>query len=166
VAAPGPGGGQPSGGAFADAVAFELGQCGEDVEDKLAARGGGVDRLLEAAEPDAALSQDGDGVDQMPQGAAEAVQFPDDQGVAGPQLVEELLEGGAVGAGAAGGLGEHPVAAGALEGVDLELWLLVGGGDAGVAEQVSHGLTVAQPSDSGGCATLISDTGSGHRQRP
>jgi hypothetical protein len=39
--------------------------------------------------------------------------------------------------GAAGGLGEHPVAAGALEGVDLELGLLVGG-DAGMAEQRSH----------------------------
>jgi hypothetical protein len=49
-----------------------------------------------------------------------------------------LLEGGAVAVGAAGGLGEHPVAAGVLEGVDLEVGLLVGGGDAGVAEQVSH----------------------------
>jgi hypothetical protein len=49
-----------------------------------------------------------------------------------------LLEDRAVGAGAAGGLGEHPVAAGALEGVDLELRLLVGGRDAGVAEQMSH----------------------------
>jgi hypothetical protein len=39
------------------------------------------------------------------QGAAEAVELPHDQGVAGgPQLVEELLEGGPVGAGAAGGL--------------------------------------------------------------
>jgi hypothetical protein len=66
------------------------------------------------------------------------VEFPDDEGVAGAQLVQELCEGGAVGAGAAGGLGEDPVAAGALEGVDLELWLLVGGGDAGVAEQMSH----------------------------
>jgi hypothetical protein len=27
-------------------------------------------------------------------------------------------------------------------------------------------LTVSQPSDSGGCATLISDTGSGHCERP
>ena len=42
----------------------------------------------------------------MPERSAEAVQFPDDQGVAGPQLVEDLLEGGPVGPGAAGGLGE------------------------------------------------------------
>jgi hypothetical protein len=79
VAAPGPGRGQPSGGAFADEVAFELGQGREDVEDELAARGGGVDRLLEAPEPDPLLGQAGDGVDQMPQRAAEAVEFPDDQ---------------------------------------------------------------------------------------
>jgi hypothetical protein len=39
---------------------------------------------------------------------------------------------------AASGLGEHPIAAGALEGVDLELGILVGGGDAGIAEQMSH----------------------------
>jgi hypothetical protein len=42
----------------------------------------------------------------------------------GAELIQELLEGGAVGAGAAGGLGEDPVAAGTLEGVDLELGLL------------------------------------------
>jgi hypothetical protein len=45
----------PSGGAFADQVAFELSQGGEDVEDELAAGGGGVDRLLEAAEPHATV---------------------------------------------------------------------------------------------------------------
>jgi hypothetical protein len=56
--------------------------------------GGGVDRLLQAAEPDPAVGQAGDGVDQMAQKAAEAVELPDDQGVAGPQLVQELGEGG------------------------------------------------------------------------
>ncbi len=81
------------------AVAFEVGQGGKDVDDELAAGGGGVDRLLEAAEPDPALGQPGDGVDQVPQGAAEAVGFPDDRGVAGVQLVQDLGEGGAVGAG-------------------------------------------------------------------
>ena len=101
-------------------------------------RGGGVDCLLEAAEPNPTVGEAGDGVDQVAQGAAEAVEFPDDQGVTGPQLVQDLLESGSVGAGAAGGLGEDPIAAGSGEGVDLELGVLVGGGDAGVAEQVSH----------------------------
>ena len=53
-------------------------------------------------------------------------------------MVQDLGEGGPVGAGAAGGLGEHPVAAGGLQGVDLELGLLVGGGDAGIAKQMAH----------------------------
>jgi hypothetical protein len=95
----------------------------------------------------------------VPQRAAEAVQLPDDQGVAGAQLVQQLLEGGPVGAGAAGRLHKDAVAAGALQRVDLEVGLLVGGGDASVAEQMSHAPTVAQPCDSAGCATLISDTG-------
>jgi hypothetical protein len=79
------------------------------------------------AEPHAAVGQAGDGVDQLSEGAAEPVEVPDDQGVARAQLVEELLEDRAVGAGAAGGLGEHPVAAGTLEGVHLELgcWSMV-----------------------------------------
>jgi hypothetical protein len=124
---------------------FELGQGREDVEDELAARRGGVDRLLEAAEPDTAVGEAGDGVDQVPEGAAEAVEFPHHEGVTGAQLVQDLGEGGAVAASAAGGLGEHPVAAGTLQGVDLELGLLVGGGDAGIAEQVSMPLTVTDP---------------------
>jgi hypothetical protein len=74
----------------------------------------------------------------VPEGAAEPVQLPHDQGVAVAELVQDMGKGGAVAAGAAGGLGEDAVAAGTLEGIDLELGLLVGGGDAGIAEQMSH----------------------------
>jgi hypothetical protein len=84
------------------------------------------------------IGQAGDGVDQVPQGPAEAVQLPDDQGVTGTQLIQNLLEDGAVGASPAGGLDEHPVAASASECVELELRLLIIRGDAGVAKQVSH----------------------------
>jgi hypothetical protein len=63
------------------------------MEDEFAA-GGGLGRLLEVTKRDAALGQAGDGVDQMPQGAAEAVELPDDQGVAGTELVQELAVGG------------------------------------------------------------------------
>ena len=100
--------------------------------------GGRVDRFLEAAEPDPAISQTSDRVDQMTEGAAEPIQLPHDEGVVGTELVQELGEGGPVGAGAAGRLGEHPIAAGRGEGVDLELGVLAGGGDAGIAEQLSH----------------------------
>jgi hypothetical protein len=74
--------------------------------------------------------------------------------------------GETVAAGAAGGLSEHLIAAGALQGVDLELGLLVGGGDTGIAKQVSHAGSVAEPCGRVGCATLISDTGSGHVEGP
>ena len=67
LTAEGPGRGQPGAGPFADVVAFELGQGGKDMEDELAARGGGIDRFLEASEPDPALRQAGDGVDQVPE---------------------------------------------------------------------------------------------------
>jgi hypothetical protein len=66
--------------------------------------------------------------------------FQTTRGVTGPKLVQELLEDRAVAAGAAGRLDKHPVAAGTLQGVDLELGVLVGSGDAGVAEQASHGV--------------------------
>ena len=56
----------------------------------------------------------------MPQRAAEPVELPDNQGVTGAELVQELLEGGPVGAGAAGRFGEHPIAAGPLQRIDLE----------------------------------------------
>jgi hypothetical protein len=105
------------------------------MEHELAARGGGVDRLLEAPEPDPTVGKAGDGVDQVPQRPARPIQLPDNQGVAGAELVQDLFESGPVAAGIAGGLGEHPIAAGPLQRVDLELGLLVGGRDAGIAEQ-------------------------------
>ena len=56
----------------------------------------------------------------------------------GAQLVQDLFEDRAIAAGAASRLGEYPIAAGGLQRVDLELGLLVGGGDAGVAKQMTH----------------------------
>ena len=60
----------------------------------LAPGGGGVDHLLETAEPDPALGEFGNGVDQVPQGVTEAVELPNDEGVAGAELVQDLGEGG------------------------------------------------------------------------
>jgi hypothetical protein len=80
VAAAGPHRGQPRGRAFADQVAFELGQGGKHMEDELAAGGGCVDRLLQTAKPDSPVGKAGDGVDRMPQGPAKPVQLPDDRG--------------------------------------------------------------------------------------
>jgi hypothetical protein len=78
----------------------------------------------------------------------------------GGELVQDLLAGGAVGAGAAGDLGEHPVTAGALKGVVLEVGLLVGCGDS--ERSRADAPWVAEPCDRPGRATLFVDTGSGH----
>ena len=71
------------------------------------------------------VGQAGDGVDQMPERPIEALELPDDQGVAGAKLVQDLLEDGAVAAGArwrSVNTRWQPT----RSRVDLELWMLVG----------------------------------------
>jgi hypothetical protein len=133
-AAAGPRGGQARVGALADQVALELGQRGKDVEHELAAGGGGGHRLLQAAEPDTPVGERSDGVDQVAQRPAKPVKLPHHQGVAGAELVQDAVQLG-------GGwparrrrhwlVGEHAVAAGRGERVDLEVKVLLGGGYAG-----------------------------------
>ncbi len=53
------------------------------MEDQLAARGRCIDALGEAAERDASCLNGLDGVDQVPEAAAQPVQPPDDDGVTG-----------------------------------------------------------------------------------
>jgi hypothetical protein len=60
AAGAGAGGGQALVGALDDELADELGQRGEDVEDQTATGRGGVQRLVQRAEPDAALAQPGE----------------------------------------------------------------------------------------------------------
>ena len=74
--------GEPGVGPLPDQVALELGQRPEDVEDELAARGGGVDLLGQALEADPPLRQRGHHLDQVLEGAAQAIEPPDDEGVA------------------------------------------------------------------------------------
>jgi hypothetical protein len=102
MAPAGPRGGKARPGPLTDQVALELGQCGEDVEHELATRDSGIDRLLQAAEPDTTVGERGDGVDQVAQRAAEPVELPHHQGVAGAELVQDAVPlGAAAGAPAA-----------------------------------------------------------------
>ena len=64
------------------------------MEDALAAWSGGVDRLLQAPEPDPTLGQPGDCVNQVSERPAQSVQLPHDQGVAGPELIKECSRAG------------------------------------------------------------------------
>ena len=112
----------------------ELGQGREDVEDQPAARGGGVQRLVQGSEPGAAAQPGHDG-DQALQGPGQPVQARDDEDVAGAEVVQARGE-----LGTAGGLarllaGEDPDAAGLGQGSGLPVQDLPGRGYAGVPDQ-------------------------------
>jgi hypothetical protein len=104
VAAPGPGRGQPGGGALADEVALELGQGGKDVEDELAA---GVAVSIASCRLRKPTPRSARLVMVSTRWRRERPRrsiFQGDQGVAGAQLVRHLLQDRAIGGGAAGGL--------------------------------------------------------------
>src|SRR5215210_5885271 len=83
-ASAGSGRGKPGLGALADDVALELRKGTEDVEDELPAAGRGVDLLGEALEADALAVKLPDRLNQMREGAAEAIQAPYNKGVPVP----------------------------------------------------------------------------------
>ena len=94
-----PGGGQAGLGALDDQLALELGERGEDAEDQLAGGGRRVDRRALAGqdlEPDAALGELVDQVDEVAQVAAEPVELPGDQDIALAQRLEAGGEPGPV----------------------------------------------------------------------
>jgi hypothetical protein len=99
------------------------------VEDQLPGRGGGVDALGEAAEADPSSLKITDRVDEVAEGASEPVQLPDDEGVAGSQLVQDASELDALVDGSAGVVDEESVTPRRPEGVELEVGVLVESGD-------------------------------------
>lgn len=124
-------------GALADEVGLEFGDGSEDVEDEFAAGGGGVDGFGEGPELDAGVSEFCHGPDEVGEGAAEPVEAPDHDDVAGAGEAAEGFELGAVIESAGGAVGEDPLAAGGGEGVGLKRRVLEVCGDAGVADE--HG---------------------------
>ena len=94
-----PRGREPGQGAFADQLPLELGQRRKDAEHEAPGGGGGVDlRALPGEHPQAhaAGRQVLHGVDQVGEGAAEAVELPDDEHVARPQGAHTAVESRAV----------------------------------------------------------------------
>jgi hypothetical protein len=91
----------------------------EDVEDQLAAGRGGVDRLGDALEPDLPVGEPGDRLDEVLERAAEAIEAPDDQGVARANVAERLVEADALCFAAGGRVGEDLGAAGLGESILL-----------------------------------------------
>ena len=116
-------------GALVDDVALQFGEGGHHGEEELAfaGRGVGAGQLAgQDADADAALVQVvGDG-QYVLDGAAEPVEFPDDEGVAGAQVVERGAQAGPVSGGlpGAGLFFVDPAASGGAEVVALQLGVL------------------------------------------
>ena len=80
---------RPAARPFPDQVALGLAQRPEDVEHRPPTRRGDVDGLGQRAEPDAALGQGRDSLDQVGQRAPEPIQIPDSPGRPGVARREE-----------------------------------------------------------------------------
>ena len=126
----GPCGRQPRLGALANDLAFEFGQGRKHVKDQSPLGCGGVDRVIEALQADLTGHQVRDDREQMCEGAAEPIEFPDDQDIARAQDLKQLGEDRSFGAGAADDLGVDFGATGLCECVDLQIDRLVLGADA------------------------------------
>lgn len=78
--------------AVPDDLPLELSQSPEQVEHRPTAGRGCVDALAQRTDPDAALAQRGDDVDEVAQRPAEAVQAPHHQGVPRAQRLKNLVQ--------------------------------------------------------------------------
>src|SRR5208283_2001636 len=137
-AAAGPGRGQALPGALDDQLALELIDRAEEMEHQPALRRGGVDLLLQDDQADAALAQlvgEGEQVLEGPHGAG---QPGDGEDVAGAQVGQGLVELGAGGVLAGGGVGEDLVASVGGQVIDLAVVVLAAGGHPRVPDLRHH----------------------------
>jgi hypothetical protein len=126
---------QARSGAFADQVALERGQRAAPVEHQAATDRRGVDVLLHAAQADAGGVQWFDQGDQVFKRTPQPIQPPDHHGVASAQDGHEGGQANALGLGPAGRVLNHTLAAGLLQGIALQVQVLVVGRHAGIANQ-------------------------------
>jgi hypothetical protein len=80
-----------------------------------------------------------DRIDQVLEAAAEAVQAPDHERVAGSEELKAGVELGAIAQRPGADIAEYASAAGLLERVELQGEVLIVGGDARVADQMAAG---------------------------
>src|SRR5258706_10887611 len=96
-----------------------------------------------------------DGVDEVAHVAAEPVELPYHEDVAGAQVGQGGGELGAVGLGAGGDIGERPGTPCRFEGVVLQGGALLAGGDAGVADGGHGDYCTVRPLSTTADRTLI-----------
>ncbi len=165
-AALGSGCGEAGHGAFADHVTFEFGErCHHDKEEfpfSARAVGSGQGSGENAQANSLLVESIGDG-EYFLHRSAETVQFPDAQSVRGSEVVECFYESWTGGGAAGYFVLEDPAAAGSFKSIALELGVLSGGGDAGIADEIEmlgfHESTVAQPSHNTEVLGLGCETG-------
>ena len=122
-------------GALADERALELGQRAHHVEDQAPAGSRRVDALAQGAKVDASLAQIAHHVDQMRQRAAQTVEFPDHEHIAGLGGLQRTGQTGPFYDRARHLILEGLRTARSGEGAPLQVQVLVLGRDAGVADQ-------------------------------
>ena len=106
-------------------------------------RGRRVDWIVETFEAYLASYQVIDQIHQMLQRSAQSIELPDDENVAGAQVLEELRQDRPVTASAAHHLGVDLATAGFLQSVDLRGDGLILGADARVAHYLAKPLSSA-----------------------
>ena len=121
-------------GSFADQVALELGEGGEDMENEPPGRRAGFNLLGQGFEVDLTLFELCDKADEVGQIAPKPVEPPDDEGVSLAEAFEASFKLRPADVLAACLFFVHLPAFGVLEGVPLQVERLVVGGDAGVAD--------------------------------
>lgn len=97
VSATGPGGLKASHRAFSNQVPLKLSKRSEDLEDQPAPRGRGVNRLLQAPEPNSSILESLDCLDQVLERPSQAIQSPDNERVTRPQVHESQIKPWAIG---------------------------------------------------------------------
>ena len=137
-AAAGPGGVQALAGALDDQLALELIDRAEDVEDQPPGRRGRVDLLLQDDQAGAALAQLVGQREQVLQRPHRAGQPGDDEHVARAQVGQGLVELGAGGVLAGGGVGEDLLAPVGGQVIDLAVVVLAAGGHPRVPDLRHH----------------------------
>jgi hypothetical protein len=108
-------------GALADHAAFQLSSRREHHKEELTHRSGGINVILKALEPNAALFQGFDEVDEPLRGAAQSVELPDHERIVTAEVTERVLQARPVGVSAGDRIGEKELAAGLLQSVELEI---------------------------------------------
>ncbi len=134
-ASSGSGGGQTGESAFPDQIAFELGEGGEEMKDQFPRRGGSIYGFMEAFERDAFGFEESDPFEKIRQGSAQAVETPNDQGIAFSERLFHLGQARSFFEQATDLVAEELLTACGLELIDLRLEVLFQCGNAGVAEE-------------------------------